>query len=64
MPEFVRQKRDVDGVVKVERAIDAVLDAHSALIHKRDSTLRQMDLWQESDPSLTEILEDLRLHLL
>jgi len=42
---------------------DRLLDAISLLVHKRDDTLRQIELWRETDPELSEILNDLELHL-
>lgn len=45
------------------RREDDLLDKISALVRARDSTLRQMDAWQEAQPELEPILDDLRLTL-
>jgi len=50
-------------VVDVGKREDQLLEAISALVHKRDDTLRQIELWRETDPELSEILNDLELHL-
>jgi len=46
------------------KSIDAALDKIHALVYKRDDTLRQISAWREAQPELTEILNDLELHLL
>jgi len=50
-------------VVDVGKREDLLLEAISALVSKRDDTLRQIELWRETDPELSEILNDLELHL-
>jgi len=50
-------------MVDVARREDRLLDTISVLVHKRDDTLRQIELWRETDPQLSEILNDLELHL-
>lgn len=42
---------------------DQLLDKISDLKAKRDDTLKQIELWRETDPALAEILNDLELHL-
>jgi hypothetical protein len=43
---------------------DAMLDTINTLVKRRESTLRQMEAWEATDPSLTLIFDDLRLYLL
>lgn len=49
---------------KPARREDSLLDAISELIRKRESTLRQLKLWEETDPQLQEMVDDIRLCLL
>jgi len=50
-------------MVDVGKREDQLLDKISDLKRKRDDTLTQIDIWRETDPALTEILNDLELHL-
>ena len=51
-------------MVDVPKREDRLLDTISNLVHKRDETLKQISAWREAQPELTEILNDLELHLL
>ncbi|WP_166789723.1 hypothetical protein [Cryobacterium fucosi] len=42
---------------------DDLLDKIAGLIANRDSTLKQIEVWIESEPGLLEVLDDIRLHL-
>jgi hypothetical protein len=50
-------------MVDIGRRDDRMLEKISELVHKRDDTLRQIELWRETDPDISEILNDLELHL-
>lgn len=50
-------------MVDVRKREDRLLDTISALVHKRDDTLRQIDLWREAQPETAEMMNDLELHL-
>lgn len=52
------------GKGKPEKREDALLDTISALVKRRESCLIQIELWEVADPSLHEILDDIRHHLL
>lgn len=43
---------------------DAMLDKINQLVRKRESTLKQMEAWEVTDPTLKAVLDDLRVHLL
>lgn len=51
-------------MVDVGKREDQLLDKISTLVSKRDDTMRQIAAWREAQPELTEILNDLELHLL
>ena len=51
-------------VSKAERREDAMLDKIRTLVQKREAALSQMDAWEATDPTLQEIFNDIRLHLL
>lgn len=48
----------------VIRERDRLLDKISELIAKRDATLMQLSIWEESDPALVEMIDDIRLQLM
>jgi hypothetical protein len=51
-------------VVDVQKREDRFLDQLGILYTKRADTLRQIELWRETDPSLSEVLDDIKLRLL
>lgn len=48
---------------RAARREDAMLDKIADLVRRRDSTLKQIELWEATDPACREMMYDLRMHL-